>query len=49
MKPSFSVTQPEIEKPQKRYVGNVPMSSDLKFHKLLSSNVEDIREKEFFT
>ena len=30
MKPFFSVTQPEIKKPQKRYLGNAPKSSDLK-------------------
>ena len=38
----------EIEKPQKRYLGNVPISSDLKFHKSFSSNVGDIREKNFY-
>ena len=50
MNPPFSVTQPEIEKPGKKYLGNVPTSSDLKFHELLSTNVGDtsIREKHFF-
>ena len=40
--------QPEIEKPGKRYLGNVPTSSDFKFHELLSTNVGDIREKTIF-
>ena len=48
MKPPFSVTQPEIEKPGKRYLGNVPTCSDLRFHELMSTNVGDIREKQFF-
>ena len=48
MKPPFSVTQPEIQKPEERYIGNVPTSSDLKFHKVLSTDVGDTSEKQFF-
>ena len=48
MKPPFSVTQAEIEKPGKRFLGNGPTNLYLKFHELLSTNVGDIREKHLF-
>ena len=34
IKPPFSVMQPQIEKPGKKYLCNVPRSSDMKFHKI---------------
>ena len=34
--PPFSVTQPQIEKPGKRYLHFVPRSSEMKFHFALS-------------
>ena len=36
MKPTFSLTQPQIEKPGKWNLRIVPKSSDKKFHKILS-------------
>ena len=49
MKPPFSPeTQPEIEKKEERYLGKVPTSSDLKFHKVLSTDKGEPSEKQFF-
>ena len=48
MKSPFSETQPEIEKKEERYLGNVPTSSDLKFHKVLSTDKGETSEKQFF-
>ena len=50
MKPLFSETQPEIEKKEERYMylGNVPTSSDLKFHKVLTTDKGEPSEKQIF-
>ena len=48
IKPPLSVNQCEIELPGKRYLGNVPTSSDMKFGELMSTNVGHIRENTIF-
>ena len=47
MNPPFSVAQPEIEKPRKRYLHIVPRSSDIKFHKILSNGCGEIASDGF--
>ena len=48
IKPPLSVNQCEIELSGKRYLGNVPTSSDMKFGELMSTNVGHIRENTIF-
>ena len=45
MKPPFSVMQPQIAKPGKRYLRIVPRSSDMKFH---SFQTDFLHEAPFF-